>query len=212
MENVWEEIYKKRGFLALEPHPEIGTIADLFKREKVRRILDLGCGAGRHVTYFAERGYDVYGLDLSPTALEYTIKSLSEKGLTARVTLHDMVTLPYDDAYFDAVISVKVIHHNRIGEIKKTIQEISRVLRARGLIWITVPMPKNEPSTTHKEIEPGTFMPLDGRERGLLHHYFKKEELLSVFEGFCVIDLHIDGKTHFSLTAKKDKGFRCNTG
>lgn len=203
MENVWEEIYRKGDFPALKPHPEIDVIADLFKREKVKRILDLGSGAGRHVIYFAERGYDVYGLDLSPTALEYTIKSLGEKGLTAHVTLHDMVTLPYDDAYFDAVISVKVIHHNRIGDIKKTIQEISRVLRAGGLIWITVPMSRNEPSATQKEIEPGTFMPSDGRERGLLHHYFKKEELLSTFEGFCVIDLHIDRKTHFSLTAKK---------
>jgi cyclopropane fatty-acyl-phospholipid synthase-like methyltransferase len=131
MENVWEEIYKKGDFLALEPHPEIGTIAALFKREKVKRILDLGCGAGRHVVYFAERGYDVYGLDLSPTALEYTIKSLSEKGLTAHVTLHDMVTLPYDDAYFDAVISVRVIHHNRIKDVRKTVQEISRVLRRK---------------------------------------------------------------------------------
>jgi hypothetical protein len=46
-------------------------------------------------------------------------------------------------------------------------------------------------------------MPLDGRESGLLHHYFKKEELISAFEGFYVIDFHIDGKTHFSLTAKK---------
>ncbi|MBU7001943.1 MAG: class I SAM-dependent methyltransferase [Theionarchaea archaeon] len=204
MENVWEEIYKKGDFLALTPDPEIDVIAGLFKKEKVNRILDLGCGAGRHVICLAERGYDVYGLDLSPTALEYTIKCLSERELTAHVTLHDMVTLPYDDAYFDAVISVRVIHHNKIGDIRKTIQEISRVLRTGGLIWITVPVPRNERSATQKEIEPGTFIPADGCERGLIHHYFKKEELLSVFEGFSVIDLHIDRETHFSLTAKKN--------
>jgi cyclopropane fatty-acyl-phospholipid synthase-like methyltransferase len=199
---VWEEIYEK-GVSRTDPHPEISRVAEMFERRRVKRILDLGSGAGRHTVYLAEKGYDVYGLDSAPTGLAHTIKVLAEKGLVAHLTLHDMATLPYDDEYFDAVISVNVIHHNRLKRIRDTIKEIRRVLKARELTWITMPVSKNEPSTKQEEIEPGTFLPLDGREKGLPHHYFKIEEIPHLFNGFSIMDLHIDTTNHFSMTARK---------
>lgn len=201
MTSVWEEIYRRGELLKRDPHPEIGKIAELFKKEKIKRILDLGSGGGRHTVYLAGEGFDVYGLDLSPTGLAYTISVLSKRGLTAHLTLHDMLTLPYDDNYFDAIVSVQVIHHNKLEGIKKTIKEITRVLRPKGLIWITMPVSKNEPSTKQKEIEPGTFLPLDGPEKGLPHHYFEMKEIPSLFAGFSIIDLHVDSTNHFSLVA-----------
>ncbi len=203
MKNVWEEIYNKGELLKRDPHLEANKIAELFKKKKMSRILDLGSGGGRHTVYLASRGFDTYGLDSSPAGLTYTISTLSKKRLTAHLTLHDMATLPYDDEYFDAVISVQVIHHNKLEGIKNTIKEITRVLRNGGLIWITMPVSKNEPSKKQKEIEPGTFIPLDGREMGLPHHYFKMEEISSLFLGFSIIDLHVDTTNHFSLIAKK---------
>ena len=200
---VWEEIYRRGELLKRDPHPEISKIAELFEKEKIKRTLDLGSGGGRHTVYLAGKGFDVYGLDLSPSGLVYTISVLSKRGLTAHLTLHDMSTLPFDDDYFDAVISVQVIHHNKLEGIKKTIRKITRVLRLEGLIWITMPVSKNEPSKKQKEIEPGTFIPLDGREMGLPHHYFKMEEISSLFLGFSIIDLHVDTTNHFSLIAKK---------
>lgn len=199
----WEEIYGHGKLLERDPHPETGKIAELFKKNKIKRILDLGSGGGRHTVYLANKGFDMYGLDSSPTGLAFTLSVLSKKGLTAHLILHDMSSLPYDDGYFDAVISVQVIHHNRLEGIKKTIREITRVLGHRGLIWITMPVSKNEPSTKQKEIEPGTFLPLDGPEKGLPHHYFALEEIPSLFPKFSVIDVHIDSTNHFSLVARK---------
>nr|MDO8097871.1 class I SAM-dependent methyltransferase [Candidatus Njordarchaeota archaeon] len=128
---VWEGIYAK-SVLEIDPHPEISRIVELFKKENLRRILDLGSGAGRHTVYLADKGFDVYGLDSAPTGLAHTIRALSERGLAAHLTLHDMAALPYDDEYFDAVISVQVIHHNRLEVIRNTVEEISRVLKERG--------------------------------------------------------------------------------
>jgi predicted SAM-dependent methyltransferase len=96
-----------------------------------------------------------------------------------------------------------VIHHNRLEAIQNTIKEITRVLRSGGVIWITVPVSKNEPSTTQEEIEPGTFVPQDGIEKGLPHHYFKMDEIPSLFPEFSIIDLHTDIFNHFSLIAEK---------
>jgi len=203
---VWEKIYKKGELLKREPHPEIGKIANIFKKEETRRILDLGSGGGRHLICLAQRGFDVYGLDLSPTGLAYTLSVLAREKLSAHLVLHDISSLPYDDGYFDAVISIQVIHHNKLNGIKATIKEINRVLRYKGLVWVTMPVSKNEPSTKQKEIEPGTFLPLDGREKGLPHHYFRIEEIPILFSGFTVIDLHVDTTNHFSLLARKSSG------
>ncbi|MHA2363983.1 MAG: class I SAM-dependent methyltransferase [Candidatus Hodarchaeales archaeon] len=203
MNSVWDDVYKKGDFLEIDPHPEIISIAELFKKENYRRILDLGSGGGRHTIYLAEQGFDVYGLDISSTGLAFTMKLLSEKQLSAHLTLHDITSLPYDNNYFDAIISVQVIHHNTLEKIHETISEITRVLKDGGFIWITIPVTKNEPSHNQKEIEPGTFIPLDGCEKGLPHHYFKKNEISPLFPQFNIIDLHIDTKNHFSLLAKK---------
>jgi len=66
-----------------------------------------------------------------------------------------------------------------------------------------MPASKNEPSKRQEEIEPGTFLPLDGREKGLPHHYFRPEEIPILFNGFSVMDLHIDPVNHFSLIGRK---------
>lgn len=203
MNNVWDNIYKKGEFIDRELHPEIDKIIKYFKQKNIRKLLDLGCGTGRHVLCFSENGFDTYGLDSSPLGLAFTIKSLSDNKLSAHLTIHDMKTLPYDDEYFNAVVSVQVIHHNNLEGIKNTVNEITRVLKKNGIIWITMPVSKNEPSKNQKEIEPGTFIPLDGREKGLPHHYFKKYEIPKLFDRFTTVDLHIDPTNHFSYLAIK---------
>ncbi|UCE12646.1 MAG: class I SAM-dependent methyltransferase [Candidatus Heimdallarchaeota archaeon] len=198
---AWEEAYTRGEFLNQKPHPEMGSITELFKKRKVNRILDLGCGTGRHVIHLASRGFDVYGLDIAPTGLAHTLHTLDKKGLTAHVTLHDMISLPYDSQYFDAVISVQVIHHNKLNEIKKTITEITRVLKPKGVIWITVPVSKH--FENYKEIEPNTLVPLDGLECGLPHHYFKQDEFPKLFHCFSILDIHVDYLNHYSIIAEK---------
>ncbi len=202
MKNPWERIYKE-GIFYKKPHPEIKKVVDLFYKNQTNRILDLGCGAGRNLIYLADKGFELYGLDSSSTGLRYTINRLNEKKLSARLALHDMVSLPYVGEYFDAVISIQVIHHNIVKDIEATVREITRVLKYKGLVWITIPVSKNEPSTKQKEIEPGTFIPLNGPEKGLEHHYFKEKEIPLLFSKFSVIDLHIDQTKHFSFLARK---------
>lgn len=201
--SVWEQIYKKGELLKRDPHPEISEIAKFFNKKQVKRILDLGSGGGRHLVYLSRKGFDVYGLDLSPTALAYTLIELSKENLTAHLTLHDMSTLPFDANYFDAVVSVQVIHHNKLDGIRGVITEIERVLKSGGFVWLTMPVSKNEPSMKQIEIEQGTFLPLNGREKGLPHHYFTTEEIHALFSNFSILDLHVDSVNHFSLLAKE---------
>jgi SAM-dependent methyltransferase len=200
---AWERLYAKREFMRRDVDPEIAGHARLFQERRVRRVLDLGCGSGRHMVFMAKEGFEMYGLDIAPTGLCETLRVLAENDLLGHVVLHDMQQLPYDDGFFEAVISVRVIHHNRLKAIQETVSEIWRVLKPGGLVWVTVPIPKDAPGKGGQEIEPGTFVPQRGREKGIPHHHFTREGLLELFKGFKVIDLGVSDKTHHSLLAEK---------
>ena len=70
----WEAAYKKRptaGYRQRGTHEKrLEAMSAFFRENHVRRILDLGCGDGRHLVYLAATGFEVSGLDFAPTALE----------------------------------------------------------------------------------------------------------------------------------------------
>jgi hypothetical protein len=101
-----------------------------------------------------------------------TRRRLQEMGLTADLHLHDIFDmLPFPDAACDALLSAQVIHHARITQIRGLVAEMARILKPDGLVSITGPQLQNQ-TTPFQMIEPDTFLPLDGREVGLPHHYF----------------------------------------
>jgi len=115
---VWDSIFAREGIVFSHPHDDIPYLADLFTRRGTQTILDLGCGTGRHVLYFGLRGFTVYGIDSAPTGLRLAQQQLQHAGLTAHLLQQDVFNrLPFGEAFFDAILSVQVIHHTRIAQI-----------------------------------------------------------------------------------------------
>jgi len=199
----WEKRFKREGKIFKNPHPDISLFVKTFKEKGYKRVLDLGCGSGRHTVYLAEKGFKVYGLDNSSTAIQIAKKWLSSKNLSANFQIQEMTEdFPYKNSFFDVVISVQVIHHSNTSQIKGIVKEIERVLKKGGFIFITVPKLKNQ-GRRFKQIEENTFIPLDGKEKGLLHHYFTPVELKKFFKNFEITDIHIDDVNHYSLSGFK---------
>ncbi|MBD3245828.1 MAG: methyltransferase domain-containing protein [Candidatus Omnitrophica bacterium] len=71
--------------------------------EKSQKILDVGCGTGRHAIELAGRGYAVTGIDLSEAQLQRAREKAHERGVTVDFQKHDARDLPFQDA-FDLVI------------------------------------------------------------------------------------------------------------
>ncbi|UCH43006.1 MAG: class I SAM-dependent methyltransferase [Dehalococcoidales bacterium] len=201
--NAWDEIFKQRSMVFPEPHEDMPGIVKLLKGRGASTVLDLGSGTGRHVVYLAKNGFSVYGLDSSSVGVKATRQWLKNEGLKADLKLGSMTEqLPYADAFFNAVISVQVLHHANSSTIVKVVGEITRVLNRDGLIFITVPKLKNQ-GDSFEQVEPNTFIPLDGPEKGILHHYFTSEELREVFVDFDIKDIHLDTVNHYCLLAFK---------
>ena len=111
--------------------------------------------------------------------------------------------LPYDDEFFDGVISVQVIHHAKLETIRKIVGEITRVLKREGIVFITVPKVNIHREYDFEEIEPNTIVPLGGPEKGLPHHYFTPKELKTLFKEFEIKKLDIDSVDHYTLIGSK---------
>jgi SAM-dependent methyltransferase len=174
---------------------------------QVQRVLDLGCGTGRHLVYLAEQGFETFGLDISYSGLQQTNQWLKTDDLYGSLTLADMrISLPFRDNSMDAVLSTQVIHHAYLQTVQETALEINRIVRPGGLILISVPawrtldVRMREPS---REVEPRTYIPSSGSEKGLPHHLFHQDELPGIFPDFRVRDLWTIDEKIIVLKAKK---------
>lgn len=86
------------------------------------KLLDIGCSDGRISNLFKEKGYDVYGVDISEKALERA----NERGI--KVTKADITNrLPYKDAEFDVVFCGEVL--DVVLEPMILLKDIYRVLK-----------------------------------------------------------------------------------
>ncbi len=200
---TWDQIFNQSGKVFTQPHEDLTSIISMLKGRKASRVLDLGSGSGRHVVYLAGQGFSVFGIDSSPSGMDMTRQWLLEERLTADLRIQDISQkLPYDTDFFGAVFSIQVIHHATIAAIQRIIGEMDRVLKKEGFVFITVPKLKNQ-GKEFKEIEPNTFVPMDGREKGLPHHYFIPGELHVFFKNFHITDIHLDRINHYCLSAFK---------
>jgi SAM-dependent methyltransferase len=109
------------------------------------RVLDLGCGAGRHAFEAWRRGGTVVALDRSEAELK-EVRAVAGGMLAAGELVDgapggalngDALALPARDESFDAVIASEVLEH--VWDDKGAIAELVRVLRPGGRLAVTVP-------------------------------------------------------------------------
>ena len=109
------------------------------------RLLDLGCGFGRHSYEALKRGAEVVACDLARPEVEQ-VRDLArllvasgevEESVMAAPVQGDALGLPFDDDTFDRVIASEVLEH--IGDDGSAFTELARVLRPGGRLAVTIP-------------------------------------------------------------------------
>ncbi len=109
------------------------------------RVIDMGCGAGRHAFEMYRRGADVIAFDQDADELSgvselfAAMREAGEvpEGADADVKQGDALSLPFADGEFDRVVASEVLEH--IPDDEGAIAELVRVLRPGGTMAVTVP-------------------------------------------------------------------------
>jgi SAM-dependent methyltransferase len=73
-------------------------------------VLDAGCGTGEHTLLAAAHGADAIGIDIAPHAVERARAKASERGITARFEVGDVLDLGHLGGTFDILIDSGVFH------------------------------------------------------------------------------------------------------
>lgn len=202
IKNAWQEgfykdIEKRPDKIFREVSTGFSEFLKLLKKIKAKNVLDLGCGTGKHAVALAKNRFKVYGIDLVDAALKVAQKWLAQEGVEADLAVGNIYKkLPYDNNFFNGVISTKAMHHARVFQIKKLIKELERIMRPGGILMVEVPKRHRESwhlKRQYKKIEPGTIIPLEGQERGVPHHIFvSKKELAALFPNFQILDIRVN--------------------
>lgn len=168
-------------------------IRSQFKGKNERaRVLDLGCGSGKHTVFLASLGFEVSGLDWSEGGNRYIEKQLADKDLSAKLTCSDYAKhpFPYDTNYFDAIVATQVFDHLVASDAEKVRAECSRVLKPGGRMLCTIMSTRTSKSTRvgiPLEGESHTELVSSGNSAGEIHRFLSPEEMKSfVSEGFSV--------------------------
>lgn len=109
------------------------------------KVIDVGCGAGRHAFEAYRRGADVVAFDHDEAELrsvDTILRAMAETGeapaaASAKVVVGDALKLPYADETFDCVIASEILEH--IPQDDAAIAELIRVLKVGGTLAVSVP-------------------------------------------------------------------------
>lgn len=138
--DAWYEDWFGEDYLKVYPHrdeaearQQVDFVARILPLASAERILDLGCGNGRHALEMSGRGFNVTCFDLSSVLLALAKKKSGNDNCCVRFIEGDMRYLPFRSA-FDVVVSFFTTfgYFETDEENMKTLQSISRVLKPGG--------------------------------------------------------------------------------
>lgn len=190
----WDQIYRKYPLNTLgwelgKPRPMLVEFIEkgLIKKGKA---LDLCCGAGTNTVYLAEKGFEVTGIDISPTAVEIAKKKAEKANAKIDFNVQNFVDLPFRDELFDFVFDMGCFHHVEPEDRQKFIRGVHRVLKDGGLYMLTCFSYRN----------------------GSAWNHFTKQQLVELFSGYFLINvvrhfssLEGDGYTRFFYAVLMEK-------
>lgn len=200
----------------LTPSEDSYYLANRWKEKGYEKLLDFGCGLGRHAVFFAKQGFQVSAFDLSEEGVGHLEQWAKREGLQIRLHTADMLNLPYEDASFDCIFAYHVISHTDTQGMKTILQQIRRILKPGGEIYLTL-CSKDTGSfqnPAYPHIDENTVIKTEeGPEKGIPHFYVTLADVLTLMGEFQIEtirhidDCYFDGKEqnskHYFILAKK---------
>jgi len=208
---VWDTIYKKyqNGGLAWaslkeDLHP---SFVEFVKRASFvsKNALDIGCGDGKYLLFLKRMGFQVTGLDSSPTAISMARETVGNSG---HFVVADMFEYSSPPNAYDLIISHAAMHHGLKAKVVSLVTRIPSALRTGGHVFLSLPSEycrRNWPTMAgHKTLADGTCIPVRGPEKGLPHSFFSRPEVEELFNNnYDDLSIGLDKYRRWIITGQK---------
>lgn len=197
LKSEWEGSYSNRDNYVFYPHEEVIRFVSKYIRKRVDlnqfsdvtrgtpgRVLDLGCGIGRHVMFCCDMGLEAFGVDLSETAIDTAIEWAGARGakeLIPRLVQSDARKLKWDSGFFQYAISHGVLDSMPLTLARTVTAELARVLDAGGLFYCD--LVAGDDSRHAREFS-GEETVATAHEKGTVQLYFNMTLIHSLFDDF----------------------------
>lgn len=197
----WEKFYDDNTCTEWYPsEPVVRLLCSYKKRQNpdTVKVLDLGCGNGRHVWLAAKEGFLAYGIDISEIAIGLARNWLEKEGLKYDDLRSGDITspLPYQDKTFDIVISYGVVDHLPFEKAKNIIVEIKRILKSGGILFLKLEADTSFTFYPEKQVSKNEIILDKKSERGLLQHFYDRDEVCELTKYFRPIQTFRDDYRH----------------
>ena len=190
----WDRVYSEQFMTMWYPNEDIIRFCSRLIQKKlthdrydvkrpIERVLDLGCGNGRHAMYFAHQGVKADGIDVSEQAIDWASDWARREGLSVDFRVGSIDELPYEANSFDAVVSHGVLDHVPMELAKRAAAEVNRVLKPNGLFYCDLRSVEDFEFGDGDQVALNTFVVSEGYEQGLVQHFFSLAEAHELFDG-----------------------------
>ncbi len=132
-----DEIYKKMDRIDIpwniEEPPQ--ALVELVETGVIRpcKAIDFGCGTGNYAIYLASKGFDVTGVDISPTAIRIAGENADQKGIHCRFVIGDVLgQLQEIRETFEFAFDWELLHHIFPEDRTKYVGNVYKKLSPRG--------------------------------------------------------------------------------
>jgi SAM-dependent methyltransferase len=214
---AYDNLYRDKDYLA-----ECALVTRLFQEYgdgPIRRVLDLGCGTGNHALPLAQQGYQVVGVERSPTMLAQARSKADHAAAGNRVSFHagDIRSVSLDQKFDAALMMFAVLgYQSENADVLAAIRTARRHLRPRGLflfdVWYGPAVLRERPTQRIKVIPTaeGKILRVASGELDPLRHLCTVHYLLwQISHGQCVAETEESHTMRFFFPKELDLLLAC---
>ncbi|MFQ5961828.1 MAG: class I SAM-dependent methyltransferase [Candidatus Methylomirabilales bacterium] len=161
-----------------KPTPAVVRLAKRLRRERGRaRVLDVGCGEGRHMICLGNEGHRAVGVDYEDLALRKARARQDARPVRSRLAfvLADAFRLPFRGESFDALVDCGCFHHVKKADWSWYVNGLAALLKPGGYFHVTA-------FSTRFKHYPGERRTRDWVvHRNHYDHFFRKADFAKIF-------------------------------
>ena len=190
-DKIWEQYWGGDGNHDYwkVPSPEVLDFIDSLSPDAQNKVLDLGCGLGRHAIAFALAGFSVAATDITKEAVDHLVKWADDLNLSIETKVCDMLDEGLKPESFDVVLSYNVIYHQSRELFGKAIQVVHRLLKPKGIFFFTCPSRSDGKYGVGKLVAPHTWESSKSVIPGDVHYFPDESDFDEFMTGYNITRL-----------------------